>query len=66
MIGTVRAIACAALLASAVAAEAARLVVQGAARIIDGDTFKIGAERGRLHGIDAPESAQHCHAADRR
>ena len=32
----------------------------GVARVIDGDTLKIGGHRIRLHGIDAPESAQAC------
>lgn len=30
------------------------------ARVIDGDTIDIAGERIRLHGIDAPESAQTC------
>lgn len=28
--------------------------------VIDGDTLKLGNERIRLHGIDAPESQQRC------
>lgn len=28
--------------------------------VIDGDTLKLGSERIRLHGIDAPESQQRC------
>ena len=32
----------------------------GVARVIDDDTLKIGGRRIRLHGIDAPESAQAC------
>ena len=28
----------------------------------DGDTLKVGAERIRLHGSDAPESKQRCRA----
>ena len=35
-------------------------VVEGPARIIDGDTIDVAGERIRLHGIDAPESAQTC------
>jgi endonuclease YncB( thermonuclease family) len=31
-----------------------------AATVIDGDTLRIGGERLRLHGIDAPESEQRC------
>ena len=34
--------------------------IQGDGRIIDGDTLKIGTERIRLEGIDAPESDQIC------
>lgn len=30
------------------------------ATVIDGDTLKLGNERIRLHGIDAPESQQRC------
>jgi endonuclease YncB( thermonuclease family) len=30
------------------------------ATVIDGDTLKLGSERIRLHGIDAPESLQRC------
>ena len=39
--------------------------LSGAARVIDGDTLEIRAARIRLHGIDAPESAQRCRAAGR-
>lgn len=34
--------------------------LEGEARIVDGDTLVIDGERIRLHGIDAPESAQRC------
>ena len=40
-----------------------RPVVRGssaAATVFDGDTLKLGSERIRLHGIDAPESQQRC------
>jgi endonuclease YncB( thermonuclease family) len=33
-------------------------VLVGVASVIDGDTIEIHGRRGRLHGIDAPESAQ--------
>lgn len=42
----------------ALATPAAAL--EGQARIVDGDTLAIAGERIRLHGIDAPESAQRC------
>ena len=32
----------------------------GPARVIDGDTLKIGSERVRMVGIDAPETKQSC------
>lgn len=35
-------------------------VVSGRARVIDGDTVEILGLRIRMHGIDAPESAQTC------
>ena len=35
----------------------------GSARVTDGDTLRIGAQRIRLHGIDAPESKQTCRVA---
>jgi endonuclease YncB( thermonuclease family) len=34
--------------------------IQGTASVIDGDTLEVHGERIRLHGIDAPESAQTC------
>jgi len=44
------------ILAQPVSAE----VVQGRARVIDGDTLAIGAVHVRLAGIDAPERGQLC------
>lgn len=35
-------------------------VIQGDIRIIDADTVKIGQEKIRLLGVDAPETAQTC------
>ena len=34
--------------------------IEGTARVIDGDTLEIGNSKIRIHGIDAPESAQTC------
>jgi endonuclease YncB( thermonuclease family) len=34
--------------------------VSGFARAVDGDTLDVGGVRVRLHGVDAPESAQAC------
>jgi endonuclease YncB( thermonuclease family) len=36
--------------------------LNGKPTIIDGDTIDIGGQRIRLHGMDAPESAQTCEA----
>ena len=38
--------------------------ITGPAKVIDGDTIKVGGAKIRLHGIDAPESAQVCQAND--
>ena len=37
--------------------------VIGIARVLDGDTIKIGSTSIRLFGIDAPEMAQSCRSA---
>ena len=43
--------------------EAGEIV--GVASVIDGDTLEIHGTRVRLHGIDAPESAQTCNLGAR-
>jgi endonuclease YncB( thermonuclease family) len=40
--------------------DAAGRGVQGALRVVDGDTLDVGGVRVRLEGIDAPESGQSC------
>ena len=40
-------------------------VLSGPARVVDGDTLELGGVRVRLHGIDAPESAQNCRVGGR-
>ena len=45
------------------ASSGGTVVLRGAssgATVIDGDTLRIGNERIRLHGVDAPESTQRC------
>lgn len=39
---------------------AAREVMAGGARILDGDTLDLDGQRIRLYGIDAPEREQTC------
>lgn len=38
--------------------------IVGRASVIDGDTLEIRGTRIRLHGVDAPESAQECQNSD--
>lgn len=45
---------------------AAAQVLEGRARVVDGDTLHVAGETIRLHGIDAPEGRQSCTAADGR
>ena len=45
-----------------VAATVAGAGISGMPSVTDGDTLRIGPERIRLHGIDAPESKQRCRA----
>lgn len=35
-------------------------IIESSVKVIDGDTLHIAGQRVRLHGIDAPESAQQC------
>lgn len=47
-----------------IAAAAAEPAISGRVTVIDGDSWRIGATRIRLFGIDAPEAAQTCRRAD--
>ena len=47
---------CLLLLPLSISAE----TITGVASVTDGDTLEIRGTRIRLHGIDAPESSQHC------
>jgi endonuclease YncB( thermonuclease family) len=53
---------CSLLLCFAVASPAQTIV--GVAVVVDGDTLRLGSERIRLYGIDAPEMAQSCGTHD--
>lgn len=52
------------VLALAVIAQPAP-ALEGAVRVIDGDTLILGSERIRLFGIDAPEKSQRCDPSGR-
>ena len=52
------------LLASLPALASGQVV--GRASVIDGDTIELQGQKIRLHGIDAPESAQRCKGEDGR
>ena len=43
-----------------VKADVGPSTISGRASVVDGDTIDIHGERIRFHGIDAPESDQHC------
>ncbi len=43
-----------------IAAPAAALMIDGRARVVDGDTLEVGGKMVRLFGIDAPERDQTC------
>ena len=49
-----------------VAAATQGRVLTGRVRVVDGDSLALAGERIRLHGIDAPESAQTCRASGAR
>ena len=44
----------------ALAGPALATVIEGRARVVDGDTVVIGTAKVRLYGVDAPELAQTC------
>lgn len=45
-------------------AQANATELSGVASVVDGDTIELHGHRIRLHGIDAPESAQACRRSD--
>ncbi len=54
------AVACIIGLLAAAFCPAAYAQLSGTASVTDGDSLKVSGHRVRLHGIDAPESAQTC------
>lgn len=50
-------------LAAALALASPAMAQTGAATVTDGDTIRVAGVAVRLHGIDAPESAQTCRRA---
>lgn len=52
------------LLSSLITLAVAAGQLSGVPTVTDGDTIRIGEERVRLEGIDAPESAQSCQRTD--
>jgi endonuclease YncB( thermonuclease family) len=55
------------ILATSISGQAAGSeILTGVASVIDGDTLDIHGNRIRLHGIDAPESAQLCLDSDQK
>jgi endonuclease YncB( thermonuclease family) len=50
------------LVVLALPAPALATMVEGRARVVDGDTLEVGGRKVRLFGIDAPELDQTCDA----